>query len=206
MKFTYYITLVLIFCMNSQVANSQAIIKKDSKESKKESIKLTKEGWKTTKGSLSIDIQLCRYWAIQAEQNKSKTPTYLISEAESIAEYYDIARMQALETAKTDLITQIESNITKKSNITSCQLSEEESATISNIISTSKSITTIRIGTIMPIMEISKTLKDNQIKVVVKIAYDAETAEYIAKVVIKEQLKYASTKLQEQISKILNLE
>ena len=58
----------------------------------------------------------------------------------------------------------------------------------------------------MPIMEISKTLKDNQIKVVVKIAYDAETAEYIAKVVIKEQLKYASTKLQEQISKILNLE
>jgi hypothetical protein len=182
--------------------------KKASKEARKEAKKFVKEGWEITPGSLSIEKQLDRSYLMQYEYDDNNYPKYLMSEAMSIGENYDAAKMQAIELAKQNLAGQIQTEVTAliENQVSNKQLTSEQAASVTQTVSASKNLIAQSIGRIIPVVETYRTKNNKNKEVLVRIAYNSEMAMEAAKKVIRQDLEKRGDDLAKQLDNLLGFD
>lgn len=186
-------------------ASKAELSQKASKAARKEAKKLTKEGWDTTPGALPLDKQLDKSYMMQYEYDDTMFPKYIMGEAMSIAENYDAAKMQALELAKQNLAGQIQTEITAlvENTVANKQLSEEQAASVTQSVMSSKNLISQSIGRTIPVVEVYRTLSNKNKEVLMRIAYNSQMAKEAAKKAIRKDLESKGDDLHKQLDELL---
>lgn len=179
---------------------------KASKTARKEAKQLKKQGWLVSPGALPIDKQLDKSYNLQFEIDKNMMPKYIMAEAMSIGENYDAAKLQAIELAKQNLAGQIETEVTAliDNTVANDQLPQEKANSITRTVAASKSIISQRIGRTIPVVELYRVKNDKNKEVLVRLAYDTESALKVAKQVLKEELEKKGEDLHNELDKIMD--
>lgn len=172
-------------------ASKAELNEKATKAARQEAKKLTKAGWLTAPGALPLDRQLDRSYLMQYQFGEDQYPKFIMAEAMSIGENYDGAKMQALELAKQNLAGQIQTEVTTlvESTVANGQLTAEEAATVTKSVAASKSLFSQRLGRVIPVVEVYRTLKNKNKEVLVRIAYNMATARAMVKQAVREDLE-----------------
>ena len=179
---------------------------KVSKATKKEAKVLVKEGWKVAPGHLPLEKQLERSYKMNYEFDDNGLPKYIMGDAMSPGKFYDAAKAQAVEIAKTNLAGQIETEVTAliESTVANEQISQDDAESIARTVSASKNLIVQRLGRVIPVVELYKQHSKKSVEVRVTIAYNAEMALEAAKAVIKAQLNDKGEDLHNQIDDMWN--
>ena len=172
-------------------ASKAELNEKATKAARQEAKKLTKAGWLTAPGALPLDRQLDRSYLMQYQFDEDQYPKFIMAEAMSIGENYDGAKMQALELAKQNLAGQIQTEVTTlvESTVANGQLTAEDAATVTKSVAASKSLFSQRLGRVIPVVEVYRTLKNKNKEVLVRIAYNMATARAMVKQAVREDLE-----------------
>lgn len=172
-------------------ASKAELNEKATKAARQEAKKVTKAGWLTAPGALPLDRQLDRSYLMQYQFDEDQYPKFIMAEAMSIGENYDGAKMQALELAKQNLAGQIQTEVTTlvESTVANGQLTAEEAATVTKSVAASKSLFSQRLGRVIPVVEVYRTLKNKNKEVLVRIAYNMATARAMVKQAVREDLE-----------------
>ena len=151
---------------------------KATKSARTEAKKLKKEGWLTSPGALPIEKQLDRSYRMQMEIDDDFVPVYMMGEGMSTGENYDAAKMQAIELAKQQIASQIQTELTAlvESNVANNQLSAGEAASVTKSITAAKSLISQGLGRMMPVVEVYRTLNNKNKEVLVRLAYSSSKA------------------------------
>lgn len=166
--------------------------KRSTKTARQEAKQFKKEGWKTAPGTIPMEKQLDKSYAIQQQYNGNFQSVYLMGQAMSVARTYDAARLQAMELAKLELAGMIESTISTETEnaITNKQLSAEEAESIVEMVQKTKSQVMQRLGQVIMVMELYRDV-DKGKEVLVRIAYDTNKSKKEAIEEIRRQLDLA---------------
>ena len=178
---------------------------KASKAARKEAKILAKEGWQSAPGALPLDKQLDKSYMMQQEFDEDMFPKFIMGEAMSIGENYDAAKMQALELAKQSLAGQIQTEVTAliENTVANSQLAAEEAASVTKMVSAAKNLISQKIGRIIPVVEVYRTLKNKNKEVRVYIAYNSKMAKTAAKNAIRDELAKEGEDLQKKLDEAL---
>lgn len=178
---------------------------KASKDARKEAKRLKKDGWQVAPGALPIEKQLDKSYLMQYEYDNNLFPKYIMGEAMSIGENYDAAKMQALELAKQNLASKIQTEVTAlvENTVANKQLQPEEAASVVQSISAGKSLISQSIGRVLPVVELYRTVSNKNKEVLVRIAYSAEMAKAAAKQAVREDLEKKGEDLHEKLDELL---
>ena len=178
---------------------------KASKAARKEAKKLKKNGWSVAPGALPLEKQLDKSYLMQYEYDSEGYPRYIMAEGMSIGGNYDAAKMQALELAKQNLAGQIQTEITAliENIVANEQIEQGDAASITRSVMASKNLISQSIGRIVPVVETYRVVNDNNREVLVRIAYDTDTAKAVAKKVVKEDLKQRGDDLHYKLDQLL---
>ena len=176
---------------------------KASKAARKEAKKLKKNGWSVAPGALPLEKQLDKSYLMQYDSDGY--PRYIMAEGMSIGGNYDAAKMQALELAKQNLAGQIQTEITAliENIVANEQIEQGDAASITRSVMASKNLISQSIGRIVPVVETYRVVNDNNREVLVRIAYDTDTAKAVTKKVVKEDLKQRGDDLHYKLDQLL---
>lgn len=198
------IVLMLLISVPAVCLTKEDVDKKASKAARKEAKSLTKEGWDVTPGTLPLEKQLDKSYQMQYQTDDNGYPKFYMGEAMSTGENYDAAKMQAIELAKQNLAGQIQTEITAliENTVANKQLGPDEAASITESITASKNLISQSLGRVVTIVECYRTLTNKNKEVLVRIAYNVEMANEMAKKVIRKDLEEKGEDLHEQLDKI----
>lgn len=174
---------------------------KATKAARKEAKALKKDGWLVAPGQLPLEKQLDKSYSMYYEYEESGLPKYIIGDAMSSGKVYDAAKMQALELAKTNLASQIQTEVTAliESTLANEQISQDDAESIARTVSASKNLIVQRLGRTITVVECYRKLANGTMEVRVTVAYNAKMAIDAAKAIIKAQLDEKGQDLHEQL-------
>lgn len=180
--------------VNAQVASDYAkaqVKAKASKSAKNEAKKLKKEGWDVKPGALPLERQLDRSYTMQFELDDEGQNKYVFGSGSSVAGAYDAAKVQAMEMARQDIASQIESEITTEieSTVSNHQLSQEEAATLIKITEGSKGLVSQSLGRLLIVMEAYRNTSKDNVEVLIRAAYNYDNVKKAFKSKILEELE-----------------
>lgn len=186
-------------------ASKSELNEKATKTARKDAKKLKKEGWITVPGALPLEKQLDKSYMMQMEYDEDMYPKYLMGEAMSIGENYDAAKMQALELAKQNLASQIQTEVTAliENSVANKQLANEDAASVTQSIMGAKNLISQSIGRTIIVMECYRVKTNKNKEVLVRIAYNGAMAKAAAKRAIQDELKSKSDDLQKILDQLL---
>ena len=186
-------------------ASKSELNQKASKTARKEAKRLKKEGWTVTPGALPLDKQLDKAYMMQYEYDADMYPKYVMAEAMSIGGNYDAAKMQALELAKQNLAGQIQTEVTAliENTVANEQLSAEQAESITRSVMASKNLISQSIGRTITVVEAYRTLANKNKEVLIRIAYNGDTAKALAKKAIREDLEKKGDELHNKLDELL---
>ena len=217
-KMKVILVLIMVSLSLSSMAQSDYQAKKEkakaelkekaSKEARKESKRLKKEGWTITPGALPLDVQLDRSYTYELDRDENMTPVYIIGEGMSTGESYDAAKMQAMELARQQIAGKIESETTTLIDnlVGNKQLPEGEAASVTTLLAEGKSIVSQKLGRILPVVECYRTKKNNNKEVMVRVAIKDASVREVLKGYIREEMEKKGAKMSDQLDKLLKLD
>ena len=128
-----------------------------------------------------------------------------MANAQSVAENYDAAKMAATSLAITNLAGQIQTEVTAliENTVNNKQLSAEEAASITETVMGSKNLISHSIGRTIVVVECYRVLENNNREVMVRLAYNGETAKEVTKNIVREELAKKGQKLHSQLDQVL---
>lgn len=172
---------------------------------KKEARRLKKEGWVVTPGALPLEKQLERSYLMEYEYNADLYPKYIMASAQSVAENYDAAKVAATSLAITNLAGQIQTEVTAliENTVNNKQLSADEAASITETVMGSKNLISQSIGRTIVVVECYRVLENKNREVMVRLAYNGETAKEVTKNIVREELAKKGQKLHSQLDQVL---
>lgn len=164
---------------------------KATKEAKNEAKKYQKAGWEVKPGALPLERQLDKAYEMAYDVNEEGDAKYVMGNGSSTAAVYDAAKAQALEMARQDIATQIESELTTEveSTLSNQQLNQDEAATVIKVIQGSKGIVSQSLGRLNIIVEAYKNTKKDNVEVLVRVAYNYDNVKKAYKSKILEELE-----------------
>jgi hypothetical protein len=216
MKKFKIITVLLLFAV-SHVTWAQSVnrsqldrvkeefSKKALKDARKEAKKLKKDGWEVSPGSLPLERQLERSYAIILEIDEDMNPVYIVGEGLSVGENYDAAKMQAMELARQQIAGKIGSETTALIDnlVGNKQLGAEEAATVTTLLSEGKTIISQKLGRVVPVVECYRTLKNKNKQVMVRLATKESAIREVMKGYIREEMEKKGAKMSDQLDELL---
>lgn len=178
-----------------------------TKDAKKAAKTYVKDGWLVAPGHLPLEKQLERAFKMQTDIDDMGYPKYVMSEAMSIGQNYDAAKIQAQELAKLTLAGQLQSEIVAlvENDVSNEQLSNEQAASVTETVMASKNLISQKIGRVITVVECYRDKAGKNKEVRVMIAYNTEMAMDAAKSVVREELKKKGDELHEKLDGLLNL-
>lgn len=188
---------------NEKVLNKD-LQKKAIKAARKEAKKLTKEGFRTPVGKLPLDKQLETAWQKQAEMDMEGNPYWYIASSRAIGGNQSSATLQATNAAKIDLAGQIQTKVSQliEAKVANDDMGQEEAASLSNVVASSKSIISGTLGRTIPLVEVYRTLPNKNVEVMVTIGYSMQTANQEAIKAIRQELAGKSEELAKELDKL----
>lgn len=178
---------------------------KSVKAARKEAKELKKAGWMVSPGALPIDKQLEKSYMLQFENDEAGYPLYIMAEAMSVSGNYDAAKMQALELAKQNLISQVETNVNTiiENDVSNSQLSADEAASITRSVLASKNVISAKLGRVLPVVQLYRKLDNKNSEVLVRIAYNSKMAREATLQAVRDDLESRGDRLHMQIDSLL---
>lgn len=188
-------------------ASKKQLTAKASKTARKEAKQYKKLGWQVNPGALPMDKQLDRAYQMQYEFEENMMPKYIMGEARSIGETYDAAKMQALELAKQNLAAQIQTEVTAliENTVANRQLAQEEAASITESVLSSKNLISQNIGRTINVVEVYRVLPNKNKEVLVRIGYNTKMALEAARSSVREDLEKKGQDLHKKLDEALGL-
>ena len=188
-------------------ASKKQLSAKASKAARKDAKQYKKAGWQVNPGALPMDKQLDRAYQMQYEFDDNMMPKYIMGEARSIGESYDAAKIQALELAKQNLAAQIQTEVTAlvENTVANRQLAQEEAASITESVLSSKNLISQNIGRTINVVEVYRTLPNKNKEVLVRIAYNTKMAMEAARSSVREDLEKKGQNLHKKLDEALGL-
>ncbi|MCD8080835.1 MAG: hypothetical protein LUF04_10655 [Bacteroides sp.] len=179
--------------------------KKASKEARKDAKRLAKQGYMVPVGKIPMEKQLERAWRMQYELTPEHTPKYLLGQANSVAGNQNAAKMQATNLAKLELVGQMESQLAQmiEMKVNNQEMTTEEAATVTSMVSSSKTIISGKLGQVIPVVEIHRQLPTGNFEVQITLGYDTDEALRLTKDAIRADLNKQSDGLGEKLDAIL---
>ena len=161
-----------------------------SKMAAKEAKAYKKAGWVVAPGQFPLNLQLERAYKLRSEKDENDYDVYVDGMAQSVGATYDAAKMQALELAKLQLASKLQTQITSiiDNTLANDQLPKEQANSITKTVQASKSLISQNIGRVLTVVECYRELPKKNKEVLVQIFYNKEKAMASAKRTIKEQL------------------
>ena len=193
----------------AQLKSKQAksvLKEKASKDARKEAKKMEKEGWKVSPGALPLEKQLDRAYMYALDIDEDMNQLYLLGEGKSVAGNYDAARMQATELARLEIARSISTEATSliDNMVGNKQLDNEEAASMTTMLSESKTITSQKLGRVVVAVEAYRELPNKNREVLVRLAAKASDIKEIAKNAIREEMEKRGKQMSEKTMEMLN--
>lgn len=184
------------------------IKKKAVKEARKEAKKYSKQGYTTAPGALPMAKQIETAWMRQYETDEEGFPLYIVASGNSVANTQSAAKLQATELAKLELAGSISTQVGAliENSISNQQLNAEEAASVTKTVAASKNIIAQELGRSLPLFEIYRTLKNKNVEVTVRMAYNTKKAMEVARKTLSEKLESETSLAHEKLEKLLNFE
>ena len=152
-----------------------------------------------------MEKQLDKSYMMQYEYDNDMYPKYVMGEAMSVGGNYDAAKMQALELAKQNLAGQIQTEVTAliENTVANEQMDAGEAASLTRSISAAKNLISQSLGRTIPVVEVYRTLPNKNKEVMVRIAYNGDTAKKIAKEAVRKDLEKRGDDLHKKLDELL---
>ena len=186
------IILLLAAMLPFFLANAENYSNKDLKRFEKDAKKQAKEyrDWKVLPGALPIERQLEEAYKLQYAREDGE-PKYIIEEGVAVAQNYNAAKLQAVDAAKLRIAANMETEIVGliESGLTNKEISTQDAASISEIISGSKSKIAQSLGRVTTVVELYRDLPNKTVRVMVRLAYSSEQARAVAKKVLYQDME-----------------
>ena len=179
--------------------------KKVTKDVKKEAKKYEKEGWMVEPGNLPFKNQLDNAFSKQAEADEAGFPKYIIANGSSIAGTQAAAEMQATELAKNRLVGLIETKMKDvvTSDVSNNQLDNKDAVTLTKTIETSTNTVSKKLGRILPLFKVYRTIKNNtEVQVMIGYNYDLVRKQILDE--MKSELKVETEDQRKKFDKFLS--
>ncbi len=169
------VCLALFACMTMSAESDGRI--PASKEARKLAKQWKKEGW-MVKGDLPLENQLEQVW-MKLLATEGEMLMYIEVTGQARAATYDQARRGALEMAKATIASSLGAKIEAliESKIENNQISLEESQSVTEFVSKSKSSVHQRIGKVTPAIECWREHADKTVEVRVMVLYEVPQLE-----------------------------
>lgn len=204
-------SLAFIFFSCASVAqqNSKSLKKeiktKAVKEARKEAKSFKKKGYAVAPGALPMEKQIEAAWMRQYETDDSGYPLYIVASGNSVANTTSAAKLQATELAKLELAGSISTQVAAliESSVANQQLNAEEAASVTKTVAAAKNIIAQELGRTIPLFEIYKTLPNKNIEINVRIAYNSEKANEIARRAITKKLEEETDIAHDKLEKLM---
>ncbi|MBQ5353735.1 MAG: hypothetical protein IIX42_06950 [Alistipes sp.] len=205
-KIALFVCAALLSALTVNAQNTAVNLNaKASKDAAKMAKQYKKEGWVVAPGQLPLERQLDRSFQLMIELDENGYQKYVSGEGQSIGNNYDAAKMQALEMAKMQMVSKVQSQISTivDNTVSNAQLSREQAESVTETVAASKTLISQNIGRVMTIVEVyrDKPRKSKEVRVV--IFYNAEMALQSAKKAIRSELEKKGDKIHEQLDKAL---
>ena len=205
-KIALFVCAALLSALTVNAQNTAVNLNaKASKDAAKMAKQYKKEGWVVAPGQLPLERQLDRSFQLMIELDENGYRKYVSGEGQSIGNNYDAAKMQALEMAKMQMVSKVQSQISTivDNTVSNAQLSREQAESVTETVAASKTLISQNIGRVMTVVEVyrDKPRKSKEVRVV--IFYNAEMALQSAKKAIRSELEKKGDKLHEQLDKAL---
>lgn len=205
-KIALFVCAALLSALTVNAQNTAVNLNaKASKDAAKMAKQYKKEGWVVAPGQLPLERQLDRSFQLMIELDENGYQKYVSGEGQSISNNYDAAKMQALEMAKMQMVSKVQSQISTivDNTVSNAQLSREQAESVTETVAASKTLISQNIGRVMTIVEVyrDKPRKSKEVRVV--IFYNAEMALQSAKKAIRSELEKKGDKIHEQLDKAL---
>ena len=209
MKKTFSLLVMFLF---AGLAYTQAQVKakdlKAIKEAKKEAKKIKKKGWDVAPGSLPLQKALETSWGMLLDRDENGNKKYLDADGNAVAETKTAADLQALEMAKLNLAGQLETEIAAlvEGSIANKQLTREEAASVTKVVTGSKNIIATTLSRVDPVYKVYRNVGKKNVEVQMKIFYNLETAMTVAKKTVRKKLEDETDIIHEKLDKMLKLD
>ncbi|MBR2116084.1 MAG: hypothetical protein U0L45_09040 [Alistipes sp.] len=205
-KIALFVCAALLSALTVNAQNTAVNLNaKASKDAAKMAKQYKKEGWVVAPGQLPLERQLDRSFQLMIELDENGYQKYVSGEGQSIGNNYDAAKMQALEMAKMQMVSKVQSQISTivDNTVSNAQLSREQAESVTETVAASKTLISQNIGRVMTVVEVyrDKPRKSKEVRVV--IFYNAEMALQSAKKAIRSELEKKGDKIHEQLDKAL---
>jgi hypothetical protein len=178
--------------------------KKAIKEARKEAKALEKEGFKTPAGKLPLAKQIEAAWERQAELDTDGNPYWYVSSARVIGGNQSAAALQATNASKIDLAGQIQTKVSQliEARVANDDMGQENAASLSSVVAASKSVISATLGRIHPLVEVYRTLPNQNVEVMVTLGYSMQDANKAAVQAIRKELAAKSDELAKELDKL----
>ena len=182
-KLAFFVLAALVATFTVNAQDFSKIAAKEAKNYKK-------EGWIVAPGQLPLEYQLARAYQLRSEKDANDYDLYVDGQAQSVGATYDAAKMQALEMAKLQLASKLQTQITTiiDNTLANNQLPKEQAESITKTVAASKTLITQNIGRVLTVVECYRELPKKNKEVLVQIFYNKQKAMATAKQSIKEQM------------------
>ena len=205
-KIALFVCAALLSALTVNAQNTAVNLNaKASKDAAKMAKQYKKEGWVVAPGQLPLERQLDRSFQLMIELDENGYQKYVSGEGQSIGNNYDAAKMQALEMAKMQMVSKVQSQISTivDNTVSNAQLSREQAESVTETVAASKTLISQNIGRVITVVEVyrDKPRKSKEVRVV--IFYNAEMALQSAKKAIRSELEKKGDKIHEQLDKAL---
>lgn len=183
---------------------NKEVQKKAIKEARNEAKKLEKEGFKTPVGKLPLAKQLENSWERQVEMDTEGNPFWYIASSRIIGSNQSSAALQATNTAKIDLAGQIQTKVSQliEAKAANDDMGQEDAASLSSVVAASKSVISATLGRTVPLVEVYRTLPNNNVEVMVTLGYSMQAANKAAVGAIRKELAAKSEDLAKELDKL----
>ena len=209
--FTLLLALVLIAPINETAAKKpdkqakKEMKRKAYKQARKEAKRFRKKGWYVAPGALPMDKQIEKSWELQYKLDENGYPLYIVATGNSVAETQSAAKLQATELAKLELAGLVQTNVAAliENSIANNQLNNEEAASVTKTVAASKNIIAQEIGRVIFLFEIMRKV-DKNVEVSVRVGYNNDLAQEVAKKAIRKKLEEETDILHEKLEKLMD--
>ena len=210
MKKTIVLLFASFFLFTGSICNAE-LTKKEQKQIEKDAKNAAKDykadGWLVSPGALTIERQLERAYTMENEIGFDGEQMYIMGNGQSIGKTYDAAKKQALQMAKEDVISKIQSEIAVivDSSVGNNELGDDDAESVTRVLSEGTSLSKANLGKVITVTELYRGVKGTKNKeVLVRVAYNYNNVLNAAKSAIKKDLEERGDALRERLNKILD--
>lgn len=205
--FVFTVTMGTVQAQKTDKQLKKELNAKVGKQVRKEAKRMKKDGWQVNPGTPPLEKLLEKAQMRTLEEDEKGNPKYIMADGNGIGGNKTAAEMAAVETGKLLLAGQLETRVSAliSANIANTELSDQEAESINEVVASSKNIIAKNLGFINPVFKVFRRLENGNVEVQVRLSYNSEEAEAVAKKAIKAELKDKLKTNEEDLKKLMGM-